>query len=349
MHRSRSKGPASRSEPAATPHEAIPVEATPFTATPAYKAKKYKAKTFTAVPRRFRTREVLEGRSAADDTVPRGSESVHGSETVPAREEATIAGPAGSALLSPERIPPESRSIRGLTIPAGADSTRIMVSMDLNRGKDFGKIGSVYFPDGSRIRTTHEDGPGSSQRESLRQLNVDTDAVPETLKKGDRGHRKRDYSKVDPKLTDDSRTPSWARRVKYTGTGASQRLEAPEIAKAKPSQDLRETFTRGGQAKAHISRGTAVGMELSYEALQALDQVVSDLDTDDSLMVNEALRRSNPGEAARRIMEKNKRFYEGLQAPLPGGADNPLMGRIRRMHPEDDGPTATGAGAGPGS
>ena len=256
----------------------------------------------------------------------------------PERSAATVAAPKSVSPPGPEEGKADEPKLdyrRGLPIADDADPQKavsVMVSMAE------GKIGSVYYPDGSRIRTVHPSGPSSEAEDGVDgQYNVDWSQVPRSLgvKKED-GTDQLDASKTRRKVaaelrskpgeSDPKETPSWATPVGYSAEGKPL---APRAGDQKKQPQLLEVFKNG----LHPSRGAAVAMDLKVEELKVLQEAWDHISDG---VLSEEEQQGKSKEEIRKLKEErapalNQRFYQYIQERLP---ESELLKRIRG--PEED-------------
>lgn len=165
------------------------------------------------------------------------------------------------------------------------------------------KIGSVYFEDGSRIRTTHGAGPAKEKHQGMTtlQFNIDEDKA---IKAYMAAKRKQPTSwdeiylwtslLLKGKGPDDM--PDWASPVKGPDT-------VPDVGQGAPQGDLKlfEIFTKvSGELKGwHPSRGTAVKFETDKQVISVLEAGI------------EAIKDIKEAKA------RNEAFYTFVEKRLP--------------------------------
>lgn len=144
-----------------------------------------------------------------------------------------------------------------------------------------GKIGSVYFKDGSRIRTTHGAGPSQEKHEDLVtvQFNVDNDKAEAEFKKlrNKTLNSQEDWNEFDRWLAEElnqakrDQLPSWAILVSSPG-------KAHDLSQGKPTGDLAlfEIFKSiNGELEGwHPSRGTATRFKTDKQTIAVLQAAI---------------------------------------------------------------------------
>ena len=181
-----------------------------------------------------------------------------------------------------------------------------------------GKIGSIYFDDGSRIRTTHGVSPTSEQHEKDRsvQFNVDEGKAqkeyrlrhPEDarLKKYDDGLKER-LTGINP-----DNAPKWA-------TIVDSPLKAHDTAqKGAPtgSETLIEIFKSitGEYEGWHPSRGTATKFDTDKQTISVLQAAIKHID---ALHPKPDDWAESTPEVARVRNSRNQEFYKFVKSRLP--------------------------------
>lgn len=193
------------------------------------------------------------------------------------------------------------------------DSARVMIaSMDSD-----GLIGSMYFDDGSRIRTTHKSGPerGTHQGATTLQFNIN-DSIANALfiqasgmQETDRGFHKAKYRWLANAInnTPVSNLPSWVIPIDGPDT-------AEDISSEDPSGELRlfEIFRKvsNGQVQGwHPSRGTAVRFETNKQVISVLEAALAEIDG------------QGEGEEITDLAKRNEVFYNFVIRRLPDWED----------------------------
>ncbi|MFW5833071.1 MAG: hypothetical protein ACOCYE_03095 [Pseudomonadota bacterium] len=176
-----------------------------------------------------------------------------------------------------------------------------------------GKIGSVYFPGGSRIRTTHRSGPAKETHEGRDtfQFNLDYDQAREIYEtrvlnapvktKDDVRAFHRWLSEALVGLTPD-RMPPWIAKVEGPETAFD-----PTGGPIPEDRKLFEVFrTVGGRISGwHPSRGVAARLATNKQTISVLEAAIVHLETEG---ITEAKAR-------------NEAFYQFVVSRLPKLAD----------------------------
>jgi hypothetical protein len=141
-----------------------------------------------------------------------------------------------------------------------------------------GKIGSVYFDDGSRIRTTHSVGPAKEQHDKARMVQFNVDE----------GQAQGEYNQSGSKLKYDtwlqqrlvgitpSNAPKWAKIIS-TPDEAHDRSTSGNPTGRETLIEIFKTFDQ--QLKSwHPSRGTGTKLEIDKQTISVLQAAIKHVD-----------------------------------------------------------------------
>lgn len=149
-----------------------------------------------------------------------------------------------------------------------------------------GKIGSIYFPDGSRIRTTHSQGPARETHANVNtyQFTVDDPASATAFEAANPAYKDKqgvgDYwDTLDRwvaeqlKGKDVTGVPAWATPIESADDALPAGSSTSDAAKGKI---LFEVFTdaQGDVVSQHPSRGVAEKLETDTETVEVLNRAL---------------------------------------------------------------------------
>lgn len=202
--------------------------------------------------------------------------------------------PAQSKPSQPDIGPAEGLSLRqNLAIKTLSPSIDVLCSMTKN-----GKIGSVYFPDGTRLRMTHGAGP---KREVNSHLHITRYSVNE--KKALAAYCQEGMGYCDnldqfiiSELERGRGIPEWASLIRTPA-------DVPDTISGSETCRLIELFQKNQKVayRYHRSRGAAVRVSLDEYTLSVLEAAILQVEA----------------EPAKSIYEKNRLFYAYVAARVP--------------------------------
>lgn len=237
-----------------------------------------------------------------------------------------------SLLQSPNITKPEpTERPDGESVPEWAkeqyreEAPRTVVcSMD-----ESGKIGSIYFDDEQRVRTTHGSGPARETHERTVRFNIDKDQAKTDYQKSNKEWNGKQYKRMVEWLANRLRStplPTWAKPVVGPETAHDQNQGKPGS-----GQQLFEVFLKidGSVRSWHPSRGVATKYDTDKQVLSVLKAAIQHIN---KLSQEDFKNQKNPDEnwIKKYYADRNRNFYEFVKSRLP---QSELLNDIR---PPDD-------------